>query len=140
MIRDPSASSIRFVIAVAFSCAACGGRATFGAVEGGKVVLEGQVDAEHLTRQLEQLDPWFEACYARTLRRAEGTEGVITLRLSGKEGTLQPEVVRNETGDGDLADCVTNAFSNITLEEPPGSEPWNFTAEWPVTFSVMRRD
>lgn len=139
-MRGTSVSSMRLVIPLALLCAACGRRATFGTVESGKITVEGRVDAEYLARQLEQLDPWFEACYARTLRRVRNTEGVITLRLHGSEGTLRPEVAENGTGDTELADCVTNAFSKVTLEESPSSEPWNFTAEWPVTFSTVRRD
>jgi hypothetical protein len=119
--------------------ASCGGRGAFGRVDGGEVVLEGQVDADFFARQLEQLDPWFEACYARVLRRSRDTEGVITLRMQGKGGKLLSSIVQNETGNAGLGDCMQQAVSNLDLVEPAGGEPWDFTVEWPVTFTIIRR-
>lgn len=120
--------------------ASCGGRRDFGKVDGGDVTLEGKVDADYFVRQLDQLDPWFEACYARTLRRSRNTEGVIVLRMHGKHRRLEPIVVQNKTESAELADCVKNAVSNLSTVEPNGAEPWDFTAEWAVTFSIIRRN
>jgi hypothetical protein len=105
--------------------ASCGGRGAFG--------------RDFFARQLEQLDPWFEACYARVLRRSRDTEGVITLRMQGKGGKLLSSIVQNETGNAGLGDCMQQAVSNLDLVEPAGGEPWDFTVEWPVTFTIIRR-
>jgi hypothetical protein len=126
------------VMVVAMLLIACGSGRSFGKVDAGAVVIEGRVDTDYFVRQLEQLDPWFEACYARTLRRNRDAEGVITLRMRGKDGMLDPDLIANETGNAELANCVTNAVSNLAVVEPTGAEAWDFTAEWPITFSIMR--
>lgn len=130
---------MRVVLFFIMMLASCGGRRDFGKVEGGDVMLEGQVDADYFVRQLGQLDPWFEACYARILRRSRNTEGVIVLRMHGKHRRLDPIVVQNETESAELAECVKNAVSNLSTVEPDDAEPWDFTAEWAVTFSILRR-
>lgn len=130
---------MRVVLFFIMMLASCGGRRDFGKVEGGDVMLEGQVDADYFVRQLDQLDPWFEACYARILRRSRNTEGVIVLRMRGEHGRLEPIIVQNQTGSAELAECVSNAVSNLSTIEPDGAEPWDFTAEWAVTFSILRR-
>lgn len=131
---------MRLFVLVTLLLTSCGGRGAFGRVDGGEVVLEGQADVDILVRQLDQLDPWFEACYARALRRSRDTEGIITLRIQGKGGKLFPSIVQNETGDASLADCVQQAVSNLDLIEPAGGEPGVFTVEWPVTFTIVRRN
>ncbi len=118
---------------------ACSGGRAFGKVDGGEVQLVGQVDADYFVAQLDQLDPWFEACYVRVLRRDRAIEGVIRLGMRGGGGQLVPAILENGTNSEELAQCVENAFTDVTLVEPAGSEPWDFTAEWPVTFSQIRR-
>lgn len=134
--------SVPVVVTVLALAAAegCGGGTPYGRVAGGDVRLEGQVNADYFPRQLDQLYPWFEACYARTLRRDRAAEGVIEIRMRGRAGTIRPEVVRNETGSDELARCVADAVTNLPLVERPGDEPWDFTATWPVEFTIARRE
>ena len=134
---------MRFLLAlatVASAVLACGSGPSYGKVDAGDIVLDGQVNADYFARQLGQLDPWFEACYARALRRDGDVDGVIELHLLGGGGKLLTERTENGTGNEELAECVANAVANISLVEAAGDEPWDFTAEWPVTFSIIRRE
>jgi hypothetical protein len=133
---------MRYIItatAILLLQAACGGGRQYGTAEFGPLVLEGEVDPEYLLLQLNQLDPTFEACYVRALRGNRATEGVIRIRLAGGQGRLDPEILANETGSEELEECVENAIAQLTIVEPPRSDPWDFTGEWSVEFAIIRR-
>lgn len=119
---------------------ACGGGAPFGTVQLGQLNVEGSVDSDYLERQLVPLDPRFEACYVRALRKNRDTEGVLRVKLHGVGGTLTPEMTENSTGSEDLAECVTENIAALSIVQPAGTEPWDFTGEWSVTFAIARRD
>lgn len=119
---------------------ACGGGIPFGMVQFGQLDVEGSVDSDYLERQLAPLDPRFEACYVRALRKNRDTEGVLSIKLHGVGGTLTLEITENSTGSDDLAECVTENISALSIVQPPGAEPWDFTGEWSVTFAIARRD
>lgn len=118
------------------SASGCGGGASFGTVEFGELVYSGTVDGDYLVRQLLQLDPPFEACYVRVKRRARTTEGVVELSLRGGNGRLAGEIKSNSTGSTELGDCVLGAISGLTIIEPEDSTPWDYTAEWSVSFEL----
>jgi hypothetical protein len=118
----------------------CGGGAQFGTVEFGELAVEGQVDANFLSLQLNQLDPRFEACYVKALRDNRSAQGTIGLRLRGGGGHLRPEIYLNDTGSADLAECVIEATSGLTIIERAGYEPWDFSGNWSVEFRIMNRD
>lgn len=118
---------------------ACGGGHQYGTVELGDLVVEGEVEPEYLFLQLRQLDPTFEACYVRALRGNRSTEGVIEMDLSGGGGRLVPEITGNETGSEDLSKCVETAVAQLTIIEPDGYDPWDFTGRWSVRFEIIRR-
>ncbi|KPJ93958.1 MAG: hypothetical protein AMS18_04655 [Gemmatimonas sp. SG8_17] len=123
-----------------FLSTACGGGAQFGTVEFGELAVEGRVDADFLSLQLNQLDPRFEACYVKALRGNRSAQGTIALRLRGGGGHLRPEVSFNDTGSPDLAECVIEATSGLTIIERQGYEPWDFSGSWSVEFKIVRRD
>jgi hypothetical protein len=118
----------------------CGGGASFGTVEFGELVYSGTVDGNYLSRQLLQLDPPFEACYVRVKRRARTTEGVINLTLRGSAGRLVGEITSNSTGSSELGECILGAISGLTINEPENSAPWDYTADWSVSFELARLD
>ncbi len=119
---------------------ACGGGTPFGTVQFGQLTVEGSVDSDYLERQLAPLDPRFEACYVRALRKNRDTEGTLRVKLHGVGGTLTPEITENSTGSEDLAQCVTENISALSIVQRPGAELWDFTGEWSVTFQIARRD
>ena len=120
--------------------AACSGGAQFGTVDLGELVVEGEVDPEYLYLQLRQLDPVFEACYVRALRQDRTAEGVIGLEMRGSGGKLTLEITTNGTGSENLAECVTAAITGLTIVEPDGSDPWDFSGDWSVKFEIIRRE
>ncbi len=117
----------------------CGRGPVFGSVKFGSLALEGTVDRDYLARQLLQLHPRFEACFARALRLRGPVEGTIVYRIRGGKGRLVPGVDSNTTADPSLTECVTQAIADLTIVEPEGSEPWDFTLRWPVDFVGARR-
>jgi len=119
---------------------ACSGGAQYGTVDFGELVVEGEVDPDYLYLQLRQLDPTFEACYVRALRQDRTTEGTIDIEIRGDGGKLTPEVTTNGTGSENLMGCVTTAITGLTIVEPDGSEAWEFSGKWSVTFEIIRRD
>ncbi len=131
---------MRMLIGLVVFVVACGSGRVYGRVDLGDVIVEGEVDGNFFARQLDQLDPWFEACYARALRLDRSTEGIIRLRLRVREGGLTPEIIEDGPASPQLTDCVMSAVSNLTLVEPDTAAPWDFTAQWPITFSVIRRE
>lgn len=131
---------MRMLIGLVVFVAACGGGRVYGKVEPGDVIVEGDVDGEFFARQLDQLDPWFEACFARALRLDRSTEGVIRLSLRVRDGGLTPEIIEDGPASPQLTDCVTSAVSSLTLVEPDATKPWDFSAQWSITFSAIRRE
>ena len=109
-------------------------------MELGDLAVEGVVDPDYLYLQLQQLDPTFEACYVRALRRDRSAEGAIDIRMRGGSGRLQPEITLNETESGDLADCMITAMNSLTIVERDSTESWDFVADWSVKFAIIRRD
>ncbi|UCG85249.1 MAG: hypothetical protein JSW71_15090 [Gemmatimonadota bacterium] len=130
----------RSVIAPIICFLACTGGAQYGTVELGDLTTEGEVDRDYLYLQLQQLDPTFEACYVRALRRDRTTEGVVRLRMRGAGGKLEPEITANETASADLADCVATAISNLTIVERDSTDSWDFVSDWTVSFTIIRQD
>jgi len=120
--------------------AACGGGAPIGTVELGQLVYSGNVDGDYLSRQLYQLDPPFNACYVRVKRKDHAVEGVIELALRGGGGRLAGEIRSNSTGSEELGECVIGAISGLTIIEPAATAPWDYTADWSVTFELLQRD
>ncbi len=118
----------------------CGGGAPIGTIEYGELVVSGEVDGDYLYRQLIQLDPPFQACYVRMKRRDRTLEGVIDLILRGGSGRLAGEIKTNTTGNEELGECILGAISGLTIREPADSPPWNYTADWSVTFEILRLD
>lgn len=118
----------------------CAGSAQYGTVQLGDLTAEGVVDVHYLYLQLQQLDPTFEACYVRALRRDRTAQGTIRLRMHGGGGRLEPDVTANETASEDLAACVTNAIRNLQIVERDSSESWDFVGNWSVTFSIIRQE
>ena len=119
---------------------ACGSGAQFGTVQLGELVVEGEVNPDYLWAQLLQLDPTFEACYVRALRGNRSAEGVLQLELSGSGGRLVPKIASNGTGSTALAECVSGAIAGLTIVEPEGYAPWDFTGKWSVTFEIVRKE
>jgi len=119
---------------------ACTGGAQFGAVDLGELVVEGEVNPEYLYLQLRQLDPTFEACYVRALRQDRTAEGVIDLEIRGGGGKLTSDITTNSTGSANLAECVTAAITGLAIVEQDGSDPWDFSGDWSVTFEIIRRE
>jgi len=109
-------------------------------VELGDLTVDGVVDPDYLYLQLQQLDPTFEACYVRALRRDRSAEGAIEIRMQGSNGKLQPEIKLNETKSSDLADCVIAAMNGLTIVERDSTESWEFVGDWSVRFAIIRRD
>jgi len=128
------------VAASLLAAAACGPGAQFGTVEFGDLTVRGEVDGDYLLRQLEQLDPPFEACYVQALRRSRATEGQMQFAFRGGGGRLVPEVTSDETDDAELSSCVTGAIAGLAIIEPPDAAPWDFTAGWSVRFALVRRE
>lgn len=127
-------------IALVIAQAACGGGAPIGTVEYGHLVVSGQADTTYLRRQLYQLDPPFQACYVRAKRSDRTTEGVIQLTLRGSSGRLAGEITSQTTNNSELEACVLNAISGLRINEPENALPWDYTADWSVTFEIIRRD
>ncbi|MFQ5703349.1 MAG: hypothetical protein ACE5HT_04930 [Gemmatimonadales bacterium] len=127
-----------WVAAVLISVYACGSGAPFGMVEFGALDLEGTVDTDYLARQLAPLDPRFEACYVRALRKNRATEGTIQIKLRGSGGKLMAEITTNDTGSDDLSLCVTENISALSIVEPSATEPWKFTGDWSIKFQIAR--
>lgn len=127
---------------IALLCAilACGGGSPIGKVEFGELVYSGEVDGDYLSRQLIQLDPPFQACYVRIKRRDRTVEGVIELTLQGGGGRLAGEITSNSTGSAELGECILGAISGLSIREPEDSAPWNYTADWSVSFELIRPD
>jgi hypothetical protein len=104
----------------------------------GALSLDGSVDDDYLGRQLQQLEPRFQACYARTLRTSRTAEGTVGWRIKGGAGRLVPALTLNDTGNDSLAACATRAVAELPVVEPDGSQPWDFTLEWSVIFQIAR--
>jgi len=121
---------------IVLAAAGCGGGATYGTVELGELVYSGTVNGDYLSRQLIQLDPPFQACYVRVKRTARTTEGVIELNLTGGSGQLAGEITSNSTGSAELGECVLGAISGLTIIERGDSTPWDYTADWSVSFEL----
>ncbi len=119
---------------------ACGGPAPPGIVSFGELEISGQVDTNQLLAQMRQLDPRFEACYARAKRDDHGVEGMIELHMQGGGGRLVPEVRSNDTGSDFLAECVTGAINGLTLVESGDETPWDFEIDWALTFTIATRE
>ena len=123
---------------------ACGGTRPPGTVELGDLVVdgevEGEVDLDYLLAQLPQLDPTFEACYVQALRKNRSAEGVIDLKMRGEGTRLIPTITQNGTSSVTLADCVTQAIEGLAIVQREGDQPWSYTADWSITFSIMRTD
>ena len=120
--------------------AACGGGAPIGTVEFGELIVSGEVDGDYLWRQLGQLNPPFQACYMHAKRRDHSTEGVIELKLEGRSSQLSGEIASNTTGSTELGECMRNAISGLRINEPEDVAPWDYTADWSVTFEIARSD
>jgi len=133
--RLPSLTCLNLAISL---LPACGPGVPFGKVAFGAIQAEGVVDLDYLKAELLTLEPELEACYARGLRRNHGSEGTVFLSMQGGTGHLSPTVVRNTTGDAQLADCVTERIARVALVER-GDGPWRFTADWSVEFHIARR-
>jgi len=135
-----SSPAVTFMVGalVLLSVFGCGEGASFGTVESGELVYSGTVDGNYLARQLLQLDPPFEACYVRIKRRARDTEGVVQLALKGGNGRLEGEITSNSTGSTELGECVLGAISGLTIIERGDSTPWNYTADWSISFELAR--
>jgi hypothetical protein len=121
------------------SVLSCGGGVPYGRIDFGTIDTEGQVDTDYFKAQLGQLEPRFQACYARTLVRNRTAEGRVRLAIQGGGGRLVPTVVENATSDSGLVQCVTGAISELKIVEREGSVPWHFTAEWDMGFEIARR-
>lgn len=126
-------------IVLSLAAAGCGGGSPIGTVDLGDLVYSGTVDGDYLARQLIQLDPPFQACYVRVKRRSPAPEGVIELELTGGNGELSGEITSNSTGSSELGECVLGAISGLKIIEPEESAPWDYTADWSVTFEIVRR-
>ncbi len=119
---------------------ACSGPRPPGTVELGNLTVEGQVDLEYLLAQLPQLDPTFEACYVQALRKDRSAEGVIDLTLRGEGTRLTPEITENGTNSVILGDCLTTAIAGLAIVQREGDLPWDYTADWSITFRIIRTD
>lgn len=131
---SPSTSLLACVVLLL--AAGCGGGASFGIVEYGELVYSGAVDGEYLSRQLLQLDPPFQACYVRVKRQERTTEGVIELSITGGGGRMVGEITSNSTGSTELGECVLGAIAGLNIIEPEETAPWNYTADWSVSFEL----
>jgi hypothetical protein len=109
-----------------------------GKIAFGELQAHGSVDVDYLEAQMAPVEPRFQACYAQSLRRNHSTHGVIRLSLRGGGGKLIPSVVENTAKDERLGQCVANAIASLTLVEREGTPPWAFTAEWSVTFEIVK--
>ena len=118
----------------------CGGGAPIGTVELGELIVAGEVDGDYLYRQLYQLDPPFQACYVRAKRGDHTTEGILELTLQGGSGRLAAEIASNTTGSSELGECVLSAISGLRIIEPEDAAPWDYSADWSVTFEIARLD
>ena len=127
-------------VVLVLALAACGGGAPIGTVEFGQLVVSGEVDGDYLYRQLGQLNPPFQACYMHAKRKDHSTEGVIELTLEGGSGQLAGEITSNTTGSLELGECLTTAISGLGINEPEDAAPWDYTADWSVTFEIARLD
>jgi len=141
-LRFLSKFQISTLLSVAFALAGagCGGGSPIGTVELGELVYSGTVDGDYLSRQLIQLDPPFQACFVRAKRQDRTTEGVIQLSLTGGDGRLAGEIQSNSTGSTELGECVLGAIAGLTIIEPAETGPWDYTAEWSVTFELVSFD
>jgi len=110
-----------------------------GTVEFGEFVYSGDVDGDYLVRQLIQLDPPFQACYVRVKQQNPPPEGQIDLELQGGGGRMTGQVTSNTTGSEELGECLIGAIEGLTIIEPVETAPWNYTADWSVTFALVRR-
>jgi hypothetical protein len=131
--------SIKLATAMAILLLGCSGGAPFGTVEIGDLTVDGEVDPDYLFLQLGQLDPRFEACYVRALRKNRTAEGVIEIHILGNDGSLKPEVTANQTQSESLADCVTEAISGLTIVQPTGTAPWDYVGDWSVEFEIVSK-
>lgn len=118
----------------------CGGGTPIGTVELGELVVSGEVDGEYLYRQLYQLDPPFQACYVRAKRKDRATAGVVKLTLRGARGVLTGSITSNTTVSRELGECILSAISGLKIIEPEHSIPWDYSAEWSVTFEIVGPD
>ncbi len=125
-------------IVLSLAATACGAGSPIGTVHLGDLVYSGTVDGDYLARQLIQLDPPFQACYVRVKRTPPAPEGVIELALTGGNGELSGEITANSTGSSELGECLLGAISGLKITEPEESAPWDYTAEWSVTFEIIR--
>lgn len=111
-----------------------------GAVRAGDaVVTQGSVDSTYLANKLNQISGALEACYARALIRDHQAEGTIELELEGRGYLILPNVTANTTEDDTLATCVRDAIAGIALSDTEPGMPWEFTAEWPIEFSIAQQ-
>src|SRR5262249_14567362 len=127
----------RLVILAMLAVGACEG-APFGMIRLGALNLQGEVDSGYLERQLQQLEPRFQACYARALRLSR-SDGAIHWRIKGGGGGLRPEVISKEPANDTLAACATSAIAGLGIVEPSGAKPWDYTLDWSVNFVIARR-
>jgi len=118
----------------------CGSGAPFGRVQLGDLTVDGEVDPDFLYLQLGQLDPRFEACYVRALRKDRTAEGVIEIRLHGTSTSLEPEVTANETQSETLADCVSSAISGLAIVQRDSTTAWDFVGDWSVKFEIVSKE
>ena len=139
MARGASNGLLAGVVLV-LGAAGCGSARAYGSVHLGELVVEGTVDGDFLARQLIQLDPPFEACYARALRHDRTLEGVVQFALRGGSGRLAGAITTNVTGSSELGECVLGAISGLSIIEPEHSAPWDYTADWSAKFEIARPD
>ena len=93
------------------------------------------VDVGYLESQLGQLEPRFQACYARALARNRASQGRIRMTLIGGNRRLEPRVEENTTGDSVLTECVTRMIGELPIIERDG--PWTYTADWDLGFEIV---
>jgi len=117
----------------------CSEGAPFGTVQLGDLIVDGEVDPDFLYVQLGQLDPRFEACYVRALRKDRTAEGVIEIHIRGSSTTLEAEVTANQTQSESLAECVTAAVSGLTIVQRDSTTPWDFVGDWSVQFQIVSK-
>lgn len=117
---------------------ACGGGLPPGRVRAGQpVVTQGSVDTDELIAALDRFGPALEACYVQALRQNHAVEGTVTLQLEGQGRNLSAAIQSNTTGDDSLASCAQRFIHSEGEGLPPDTQ-WDFTAEWPVQFSITR--
>jgi hypothetical protein len=110
----------------------------YGKVDFGSFEATGTVDVGYLESQLGQLEPRFQACYARALARNRTSEGRIRLAIEGNSSQMVPRVVSNTTSDTVLTNCVTRVVGELAIVEREGTGPWAFSADWEMGFEIVQ--